>query len=86
MIPPTDRKSNYYKTELYNTISTPNDILKSITQISKFFAGGKPNAKGGKIYTNVHFMHEESLDNILFDLKEVLLEQEATIFVKTIQH
>ena len=58
MIPPTDSKSNYYKTELYNTISTLNDIPKSITQISKLFAGGKPNAKSRKKYTNVHFMNE----------------------------
>ena len=86
MIPPKDSKSNYFKTELYNTISAPNNIPKSITQMSKFFAGGKPNAKGGKIYTNIHLMHEEPLDNILLDLKKALLDQEASIYAKTIQH
>ena len=30
----------------------------------KFFTGQKPNAKGGKIYTNIYFMHNESLENI----------------------
>ena len=54
--------------------------------MSKFFAGGKPNTKGGKIYTNIHLMHKEPLDNILLDLKEALLDQEASIYAKTIQH
>ena len=31
-------------------------------------------------------MHEEPLDNILLDLKEALLDQEAAIYTKSIQH
>ena len=86
MTPTMDNKTNTYKTEIHNVLQTTHDIPKSITQISKFFAGGKPNAKGGKIYTNIHFMHDEDLENILFDLKEPLLDKETSIYTKTIQH
>ena len=86
MTPTMNNNTKTYKTKLYNVIQSPLDIPKSITQMSKFFAGGKPNSKGGKVYTNIHFMHEESLENILFDLKEALLDQEASIFTKTIKH
>ena len=67
-----DKKSQCYQIKLIKTIKNKSKLPNSITQLLKYFSGGKPSNKGGQVFSKVHFMHEESLDNILIDLKEIL--------------
>ena len=55
------------------------DIPKSITGMTKFFFGARPNLKGGNIWTNIRFLHTQPIENIIADTKEDFKEKDASI-------
>ena len=67
-------------------IEDPNDIPESITGMSKFFYGARPNSKGGNIWTNIRLLHSQPIENIIADTKEDFKENDANIGIESIQH
>jgi len=67
-------------------VEDPDDISESITGMSKFFFGARPNSKGGNIWTNIRLLHTEPIENIIADTKEDFKEADASIGLQSIQH
>ena len=84
--PTDDTNFEFLELPITQSVQSPSKLHKSITQLLKFFPNGKPQTKGGQVYTKVHFMHEEEINNMLLDLKELLAEKEVFIYKQSIQH
>ena len=67
-------------------VEDPDDISESITGMSKFFFGARPNSKGGNIWTNIRLLHTQPIENIIADTKEDFKEADASICLQSIQH
>ena len=78
--------TNLHLTSTSLVIQDPDDLLTSITAMSKYFFGARPNSKGGTIWTNVRILHDGDIDNIIADTREDLQEHKARLLLQTIQH
>ena len=66
-------------------LGSPKELPSSITALGKFF-DARPNSKGGAIWVQVRFIHNEDIDNIIADTREDFKEQGAQLMVQSIQH
>ena len=49
-------------------IDHPRRMPRSITQLQKFFPKGRPKRGGGTVCTNMLVLHNESIDDMIFDM------------------
>ena len=69
-----------------DVIDDPESIPESITAMSKYFFGARPNSKGGQIWTQVRILHNQEIDNIIADTMEDFKENKARLSKQMIQH
>ncbi len=81
-----DKETNKFVTNAEDILSNPDKIPTSITAMSNYFFGARPNSKGGSIWAQVRMVHSEDIDNIIEDTKEDFKEKGAQIFKQIIQH
>ena len=67
-------------------LDDPNDIPESITAMSKFFFGARPNSKGGQIWSQIRLLHNADIDNIIADTRDDFMEKRGRISKQSIQH
>ena len=45
-------------------------ILRSITQLQKYFPRGKPKRGSGTVFTNLLLLHNEKIEDMVIDIKD----------------
>ena len=53
-------------------IDHPRKMLRSITQLQKFFPKGKPKRGGGTVYANFLILCNEQIEDMIMDMKDGL--------------
>ena len=81
-----DKETSKVITKTTDVLSNPENIPTSITAMSNFFFGARPNSKGGAVWAQTRVVHSEEIDNIIEDTKEDFKEKGAQIYKQTIQH
>ena len=69
-----------------HVIDDPDDIPDSVTAISKYFFGARPNSKGGAIWTQIRLIHGIDIENILADTRDDFTEKKGRLAKQPIQH
>ena len=71
---PTTNDKGEHTIPVHNILSSPHNFPDSITGLSKYFFGGRPNSKGGAIWSQIRLMHSSPIDNLLEYTREGLRE------------
>ena len=83
---PTTNDKGEHTISVNNILSSPHNFPDSITGLSKYFFGGRPNSKGGAIWSQIRLMHSSPIDNLLEDTREDLREMNCGLHMQAIQH
>ena len=67
-------------------LDEPADIPDSITAMSKYFFGARPNSKGGQIWSQIRLLHNVDIDNLIADTRDDFMEKKGRISKQSIQH
>ena len=67
-------------------IEEPDSIPESITSMSKYFFGARPNSKGGQLWTHIRMLHNQEMDNIIADNMGDFKEGKACLSKQMIQY
>ena len=68
------------------TINNQNQFPTSITKLGKFIFGGRPQSKGGMIYSKICVAHDSDREDLLSNIEAEFRDNEYRIFPQTIQH
>ena len=83
---PTKDKDGNYTVDVKKVLTSPQSFPNSITGMSKYFYGCRPNSKGGAIWTQIRLMHSSPIENLLADVREDLREMDCSLSLQAIQH
>ena len=83
---PTTNKEGNYTVDVKKVLTSPQSFPNSITGMSKYFYGCRPNSKGGAIWTQIRLMHSSPIKNLLADVREDLREMDCSLSLQAIQH
>ena len=83
---PTPAEDGSFVSPANKVLTATQDFPDSITSLSKYFFGCRPNSKGGSIWTQIRLMHSSPIENILEDVREDLREMESSLTLQSIQH
>ena len=78
--------NNKYTIEPSKIITSPNSIPDSITAMSKYFFGCRPNSEGGTIWSQIRLLHSDPIENIIADTRGDLEELNSGLSLQAIQH
>ena len=54
-------------------IDHPKKLLRSITQLHKFFLKDRPKRGGGIVHTNILILHNKKIENMMLDMKDSMI-------------
>ena len=83
---PTPNSEGLHPAPHNKILSTPAKFPDSITSLSKYFMGCRPNSDGGTIWAQIRLLHSEPIENIIADTQADLKEMAANISIQSIQH
>lgn len=78
--------SGNYSLSTATIINWPDTIPISISGMTKFFFGARPNSKGDYIWAKVYIGHNLKIENIIADTREDLKENYTQLILQSIQH
>ena len=83
---PTTNSNGFFTVNVKKVLTSPQSFPDSITGLSKYFFGCRPNSKGGTIFSQIRLMHSSPIENLLTDVREDLREMECGLSMQAIQH
>ena len=83
---PTPDKDDQFTIKGCQALTSPHVLPDTITSLSKFFFGCRPNSRGGMVWSQIRLMHSTPIDNLIEDLRDDLSDMSSGMTKQAIQH